>query len=160
MEDAPQTAAPVVASRLRFSLGNLLAFVAIVCFTVTMILSTSRLEKATQLLTEVKRQLAAHQPMSAAEVANEFEKQTTMGQVVTKVQDVRYSKAEDTYDVEFSFTDGKTQQVSTTGVHLKGDGYGRWSGQIRSDPFLAAVGRTPGDFYSVSVKTPVKLRDD
>jgi hypothetical protein len=47
-----------------------------------------------------------------------------------------------------------------SGMQLKGDGYGRWIGRIRSDLFLAAVNGTPGGEYTLSIESDVNLDEE
>jgi hypothetical protein len=117
------------------------------------VLSTQNLRRSNRELARVKNELAALQPLTLAEVARQLEEQTKSILKTIEVIDVRYSRDENAYHVTFSFEDSKAGGKWKTSVILKGDGFGRWSGSIRSDGFLAAAGNPGGSSYPVLVKT-------
>jgi len=133
--------------------------VVVVCLLFSLVLSTRRLEQATRELAQAKLQMAALHPLDPEAVAQQFETQTTLAPMSTKVRDVRYSKTQDAYYIEFAFTDAKTGQTAITGLNLKGDGFGGWYGEIRNDSFVVPLGRNLGDAYSVYVRTPSSISD-
>lgn len=109
----------------------------------------------------MERELAEiHQerlPLSAEEVARQFEEGTTLGPISTTVKDVRYSPAEDAYKVDLSWTDATTGNSWSTDVILSTDGYGTYFGRIRNRPFIELLGHEDG--FTVAVKTPSPLAE-
>lgn len=134
--------------RFQFSLASLLQWIAIGGLAAALF--------ATQVeLRSVKSELATSRPLPAEEVASQFEQQTTLGPIRTKVKDVRYSQSKDSYKVEFSWNDATSKQDWWSDIELKADGYGAYYGQIRNDPFLTPLGHT--NPYTVLVKSPSPL---
>lgn len=135
--------------RFQFSIATLLMLMAIVALSIALGLTYGRLAR-------VERQLDALQPMSPEEVARQFEKNTTLGMIKTKVGDVRYSPKEDAFRVRFSWTDSTSGETWTSDVKLTADGFGRYFGQIRNPEFTRPLGYT--DSYPVGVETPSPLK--
>ena len=71
------------------SLGTLLLVVTIVCLATALMLEHRRLTQIERQLAETKRELSTLQPLSAEEVARQFENATTLGPISTTVKDVR-----------------------------------------------------------------------
>ena len=138
--------------RLRFSLGSMLLMMAVVCLSISLVIVYGRLMR-------IERELNASRPLSAEEVARQFETSTKFSTFSTKVQDVRYSPKEDSFLVSFSWDDPTTKTSWSTEVRLKPDGYGRYFGQIRSGEFLKSVGST-NDVYTVVVESPSPWRSN
>jgi len=136
--------------RFRFSLGSMLLWAAIVC------LATSNLVTSRQL-SQLKRELDANQPLTATEVARQFQDNTTLGPISVTVKDVRYSPDTDSYKVDFSWTDATTNKTWSSDVELTSDGYGTYYGQIRNGPFIQALGHK--ESFTVAVKTTSPLRN-
>jgi hypothetical protein len=137
-------------NRFQFSLGSMMLLTAVFALSIALVLVYSRLQKA-------ERALDALQPMSAEEVAQQFEVNTNLVNVETKVNDVRFSPSENAFRVEFSWTDPQTKSMWSTDVKLVSDGFGVYYGKIFSSEFLKAVGAS-GEYYVVAVKTPSPLK--
>ena len=117
-----------------------------------------------QRLAGIERQINARlpgqggvAPLSPAEVARQFEERTTVNPITVSVKDVRYSPNDDSYKVDFSWTNAKTNETWLSDIKLKADGYGSYFGQIHNGPFLEPLGQK--DAYTVLVKTPSPLAD-
>jgi hypothetical protein len=129
---------------LRFSLSTLLLLVVIVGLTIALV-------QAHLQLRELRRELGAHEPLRVDEVARQFESQLSTPPVTVRADDVRYSPKEDSYYVKYSFVNSTNPtQRSESGVTLRGDGYGRYRGDV---PSLAV----PGPLMAVVVETPSAL---
>jgi hypothetical protein len=138
--------------RLRFSLSTLLLLVAIFGLTVALIISQIRNSR-------LEAEAATGRPLSFEEVVRQFEQRTSTGGVKVKVTDVRYSKKEDAYEVSFSWSDPKSKQdMSTDNIRLQADGFGRYYGQIASDPYKQSIGIPTTDIFPVIVETPSPLK--
>lgn len=130
---------------LRFSLSTLLLLVAIVGLTIALV-------QAHLQLRELRRELGAHEPLAIEEVARQFESQLSAPPVTVTADDVRYSPKSDSYHVAYSWVNSTTPtQRSNSDVTLRGDGYGRYRGDILS---LAV----PGPQMTVVVETPSALK--
>ena len=139
----------------RFSLGNLLLLVLVVCLATALLVTHRRLVQLERSFTETQRELRALQPLSAEDVAIQFEKSTTGGPIATTVEDVRYSPTEDAYKVSFSWLNATTGQSTYTSVKLKGDGFGAYKGVIHSAKFATPLGHK--DSVPVFVRTASPL---
>jgi hypothetical protein len=137
--------------RFQFSLGSMLLLTAVVGLSISLVLVYSK-------LVHTERALNALQPISAEEVARQFERNTTIGggRISTNVTDVRYSPAENAYKVDFSWTDSQTGQSWSSDVKLKSDGFGTYFGQIRNSEFVKPL--KSSDSYLVVVETPSALK--
>jgi hypothetical protein len=122
--------------------------VAIGCLAVTNVLTHRE-------LSAVKRELDANRPLSAKEVARQFQQNTTLGPIAVKVRDVRYSPDKDSYKVDFSWTDATTNKSWSSDIELTADGYGAYYGQIRNGPFIGPLGYK--EAFSVAIKSPSPL---
>ena len=129
----------------RLSFGTILLWVAIVCITVTIIMMKRE-------LSQIKQNLNSQGPLSVQEVAQQFQKRTTLGPITVTVKDVRYSSKKDSYKIDFSWTDATTGKIWHTDVQLTNDTYGTYFGVIRNDPFIKPLGNE--DVYPVVVKSP------
>jgi len=151
-----ESEAETLTRRFRFSLRGLLAVVTIVCLALALLITFFQLSRIRQELAQANQQLQAMRPLAPEEVAAQLEEQTNYVSATGKVQDVRYSAAQDEYLVRFAYTIKKTGQTSMTEIRLKGDGFGQWAGAIQSPDFAAATGVASGNVY-VLVKTPSSL---
>ena len=143
---------------VRFSLGTLLLVVTIVGLATALMLEHRRLSQIERQLAETQQELSTLQPLSAEEVARQFENATTLGPISTTVQDVRYSPTEDAYQVEFAWmNEKKNKERWSSQVKLTSDGYGRYFGRIRSDAFTQPLGHKDG--FTVAVETPSPLAE-
>ena len=133
----------------RFSVGSLLLVVTVVCLATALVLTNRK-------LAQTERELTTLQPLSAEEVAQQFEKCTKLGPISTTVKDVRYSPTDDAYKVSFSWVDAISRKTWHTEVKLTADGYGTYFGIIRSGEFIRPLGHKDG--FSVSVKTSSPLK--
>jgi hypothetical protein len=124
---------------------------AVVGLSITLGLTYRKLDRA-------ERELSALQPMSAEEVARQFERNASVGPHRTTVTDVRYSQKEDAYRVTFSWVDSTTSKEWSSDLTLRSDGFGLYHGQINVPEFtkqLSAFGVTGS--YSVFVGSPSQL---
>ncbi len=140
----------------QFSLASLLLVMTLVCLATALVLSHRKIAQLERDIAQTKGELAALQPLSANEVARQFKNRTTLGPVATTVKDVRYSPTDDTYKVKFSWVDPTTKQIWSTDAILTGDGYGAYSGKIRSGPFITALGVK--DTFFVYVEAPSSFK--
>jgi hypothetical protein len=152
-EEAPQMESETTQElkkprRFQFSILSLLLLMAVVGLSFSLVSVYSRLR-------EVERQLTAMQPMTAGQVAERFEANTTIGPVTTKVLDVRFSPKANAYRVDFSWTDRRSGGNWNSAVTLKPDGFGTYSGPILDWEYLQATG--VGEVYVAAVKTPSPL---
>jgi hypothetical protein len=131
--------------RFQFSIASLLLCMTVACLIVMQVMTQRELNS-------LKRELSTTRPLSAKEVARQFEKRTTLASIATKVSDVRYSPQDDSYKIAYSWTDSSTGQTWSSDVFLNADGYGSYVGKIISKEFIGPLGRN--DAYYVSVETP------
>jgi len=129
----------------RLSFGTILLWVAIVCITIAIIMMKRD-------LSQIKQNLNSQVPLSVQEVAQQFQKRTTLGPITVTVKDVRYSSEKDSYKIDFSWTDATTGKIWHTDVQLTNDTYGTYFGVIRNDPFFKPLGYEDG--YPVAVESP------
>jgi hypothetical protein len=103
-------------------------------------------------ISTIKQGSITQAPLSFQEVARQFKERTTLPPISTEVNDVRYSPKNDSFQVEFSWTNRDTEKTWHTDVKLSGDGYGRYIGTIRNGLFIEPIGHEDG--YSVVVESP------
>ncbi len=135
--------------RLRISLTSVFCLLLIAVLVITNLVTGWRLLR-------IQRELSAYRPLPPKEVARQFEENTTLGRISTKVVDVRYSADKDAYRVAFSWRDTKAAETWYSEVDLASNGYGLYGGVIRSDAFVQPLER---ESYSVAVQTPSPLSD-
>jgi hypothetical protein len=135
----------------QFSLAQLLIIVTAVCLLLALVLNYRELATTRDRLAETRDQLASTQPLAPEEVARQFAEHTTLGPIKTKVNEVRYSPKDDAYLVDFSWTDATTGQTWSSDVQLTSNGFGRYGGQIRNDPFIQPLGYK--EFFLVVVSS-------
>lgn len=148
MADQSSISQPARRRHFRFSLRSMLLWTALVC------LALSNLRTSREL-NQLKRELDSSRPLPAAEVARQFQSNTTLGPITVKVKDVRYSPETDSYKVDFSWADATSSKTWSSDVRLTSDGYGTYYGQIRNSPFIQPLGYK--EFFTVAVKTPSPL---
>jgi hypothetical protein len=138
--------------RMQFSLGNLLSLTAVVGLSISLALVYSKLART-------ERALGALSPLSAEEVARQFERNTSIagGRISTKVNDVRYSPAENAYKVTFTWTDSQLGESWSSDVKLKSDGFGTYFGKISNSEFVRPLKNSDG--YLVVVGSPSPLAE-
>ena len=142
--------------RFSFSFGSIILGIAIVGLAITNVMTYRELSQIKQALqTHGPMSAEPRWPLSAQEVARQFEKSTTLGPVSTTVKEVRYSPEEDAYRVRYSWANETTGEVWSTDVELSPTGYGEYYGEIRSDQFLDPLGYD--ERFVVSVETPSRL---
>lgn len=96
-------------------------------------------------------------PIPADEVAKQFQDQTSLSNVKVTVTDVRFSDKHNAYRVAFSFVKKNTDKSWSTETNLIGLGFGKYSGQVRSRPYLEAIEIESESPYPVSIQTPSTL---
>lgn len=148
MTEEAATSQPLAKRRFQFSIGSMLLWTAIVCLAVVNVMTHRE-------LAQPKRELDIQRPLSAEEVARQFQKRTTLGPISVAVKDVRYSPKEDSYKIDFSWTDARTKKTWSSDVTLRADGYGAYHGEIRNGPFIKPLGYS--ERFVVSVETPSPL---
>src|SRR5262249_7791763 len=123
---------------IRFSLSTLLLLIAIVGLTIALVLTQFQ-------LSNLRRELGAHEPLSVEEVARQFESQLSAPPMTGTADDVRYSPKTDSYHVKFSVVNSATPTTrSESEVTLRGDGYGRYRGYLDlGGPQITVVVETP-----------------
>jgi hypothetical protein len=159
-EYPPEVADETRAStRYQFSLGSMLLVIAIACMAMWMFAMSRSLTHVSARLRVLEGEQTASRPLSAEEVARQFEMATNVNQLKTKVEDVRYSPEKDAYRVTFSWTDPVTKSQWSTDAMLKSDGFGVYFGPILSGEFLKAIG-SKEDRYMVGVysESPLKSK--
>jgi hypothetical protein len=135
--------------RLRFTIRDLLWLAAVVALAIALTISQRQLAR-------LELDAAANRPLSAEDVAEQFQKNLGAGAVPVKVEDVRYSPKDDAYRIEFSWLDPKSGQNWSTEVRLLSDGYGKYTGVIASAEFLKALGYTGQMYVTVAKPSPLK----
>ena len=129
----------------RISISTLLLWIVVTYLAVT----TFQLR---QQLAEQGAVPASGLPIDAAVVAKQFENQTTIDPIKTKVKSVRYSPSEDAYMVRCFWDNDTTGKTWSTDARLKANGYGQYFGTIASKEFLAPLGyKQP---FTVSIESP------
>ena len=122
-----------------------------------LVLVNRRLGHLERKLSDAERKLSTLQPLSAEEVARQFEDAATLGPISTSVKDVRYSPTEDAYKVDFAWNNKKSGDRWRTQVKLTADGYGKYYGRIRNDSFYGPLGYKDG--FTIAVETPSPLAE-
>ena len=148
MADDSTSHEPLQRRRLQFSIGSMFLWAAIMCLTISNVMTRRE-------LVQVRRELDAQRPLTANEVARQFEERTTRGPISVTVRDVRYSPEQDSYKIDFSFTDATSSNSWTSDVRLRSDGYGTYYGEIRADPFVKALGFSERFVVSVKTRSPL-----
>ena len=146
-----------VPRRIRFSIGTLLLWIAIIALTMNTIIMNRHVTRLTQEIARLKQGIASQQPLSPKEVARQFEKSLTRGTVTTTVKDVRYSPEADAYRVDFSYVDSASGNAWNSEIRLNHDGFGVYWGGIQSGPLIQSLGYK--NSFAVVVKTPSSLGD-
>lgn len=132
---------------LRFSLSTLLLLVVI--FGLGIALVQARLQ-----IRDLRREMGAHEPVSVEEVARQFEQRLSTPPLTVSADDVRYSPKGDSYRVTFSWVNSATPtQRTSSEATLKGDGYGRYLGEVMAWSAPGSAIGTP-----VVVETPSALK--
>jgi len=132
---------------IRFSLSTLFLLVAIVGLTIALVLTQLQLR-------DLRRELGAHEPLSVEEVARQFASQLSTPPITVTADDVRYSPKTDSYRVKFSWVSSSTPaQRSSSEATLKGDGYGRYLGEVMA---WSAPGSAIGTPVIVETPSPLK----
>jgi hypothetical protein len=106
---------------------------------------------------KMQRELTTNRPLSAQEVANQFEKKATLGPITTSVKDVRYSPDTESYKVQFAWTNSAIGKEWLGAVELESDGYGRYYGRICNEPFIEPLGFE--EAFLVEIETPSPLAE-
>ena len=150
MNERSETPERPASQRMRFSLGSLLLWTAIVGLATAYIMNSRKLSR-------LQSELDAHRPIPVAEVATQFEKATTIPPITVTVKDVRYSSTKDSYKIDFSWTDRTTNKSWFSDIHLKSDGYGAYYGTIRNGPFVQPLGYKNG--FTVAVNSKSSLQE-
>ena len=89
-------------------------------------------------------------PLPFEEVARQFESQTSRGPNAFKVEEVRYSRRDDAYNVSFSWANPAGPSHSE--IRLVGDGFGVYRTDVHQNRSLSALlGYKAG--FSVIVKS-------
>ncbi len=135
--------------RLRFTIRDLLWLAAVVALVIALVISQRHVAR-------LELDAAASRPLSAEDVAQQFQKNLGAGAVPVKVTDVRYSAKDDAFRVEFSWVDPKSGANWFTEVQLLSDGYGKYNGVIASTEFLKALGYTGQMPVTVAKPSPFK----
>lgn len=131
--------------RFQFSIESILLWTAIACLAISNVMLSRKLERIT-------RDVQSSRPLSPNEVAEQFEKRTTLGPITTNVEDVRYSPEKDAFQIEFSWVDANTNEEWWSDVELQSDEFGRYYGRIRNGPFVKPLGYQDG--FTIIVESP------
>ncbi len=129
---------------------------ALAALAMALLVTNRQLSQTREQLNQTESELATMRPLAVDEVARQFESNTTLGPIKTKVRDVRYSPKEDAYRVSFSWVDPQTKQEWSTEVKLTSDGFGGYYGVIHSNEFTKPLGDTNG--YTVGIKAPSSFK--
>ena len=140
---------------LQLSIGSLLIWTAIVGLVVTNVMMYREVQQLSRQIATRARAETQHWPLSADEVAQQFQNRTTLGPLSVTVTDVRYSEADDAYKVVFQWKNRDTGQLWGGDVKLKGNGFREYHGLIRNVPFIRPLGYN--ESFTVSVTTPSPL---
>ena len=135
--------------RLRFTIRNLLWLAVVAPLVLALIISQRR-------LAQLELDVASSRPLSAEDVAQQFQKNLGTGAVTVKVTDVRYSPKEDAYRIQFSWLDPKSGQNWISEAQLNSDGYGKYNGAVGSAEFLKAIGYTSQLYVTVAKPSLLK----
>ena len=139
---------------LQFLIGSLLMWTAVIGLVLINLMMYREVRQLARQVAEQSRVDSQRWPISAEEVAQQFQRGAALGPLSARVDDVRYSEAEDSYRISFVWTNKKTGQVWSTTAKLEGNGFGEYYGMIQSDALVKSLG---SDRFAASVKTPSPL---
>lgn len=146
-----------MADRFQFRMSSFLLAVAFLAMTIAIVNTRQELFRLKAALKPEDVSMPIQPTVVAAKLQNYLADHPLSG----KVTDVRYSKNEDSFRVQFIWTSPTDKQQHGTDVTLTGDGYGHYTGCIRNPNFLAEVDpiryATPlakNDGMWVAVSTP------
>jgi hypothetical protein len=143
--------------RVQYSVGGMLMLMTMVAVVLSIAILFGKIRRLESRLAATEGMLQSGSavngmPISAQAVAQQFEQATSVRKVTTKVDDVRYSRSNDAFQVSFSWNDPASKSRWSSQVVLESDGFGTYFGPIRSSEFLKAIGSN-NDSYMIAVQS-------